>query len=116
MNNELLLSELFSRTEEFLGHRVAISAVLVIQGGECYLVPNIDSHDAIQRIEVFAPDLEKKLDASVGGWVGGPASYFDTVKIVGKIQDGTTQRSSLSISDIESLVLIRDEENFTILF
>lgn len=115
MSNELLLTELFSHPGEFLGQRVVISAVLVIRDGECYLVPSIESRDAIQRIEVYAPGLEKKLDASVGGWVGGPASYFDTVKIVGTLQDGTTRRNPLAISNIESLVLDRDEEIYTIL-
>jgi len=114
MSNELLLPELFSHPENYLGHRVVVSAVLVLCGGECYLVPNIDSHDAIQRIEIYAPGLEKKLDVSVGGWVGGTASYFDKVKIVGILRDGTTRRNSLSISDIESLVLYRDEDIYTI--
>ena len=114
MSNETPLPELFSHPENFLGQRVAIDAVLVLRGGECYLVPNIDSHDAIQRIEVCATGLEKKLDATVGGWVGGPASYFDSVKIVGTLQDGTARRNQLAISNIESLVLYRDDDIYTI--
>lgn len=114
MGGELPFPEIFSNPEKLLGHRVVVNAVLVIRGGECYLVPSIDSHDAIQRIEVCAPGLEKKLDASVGGWVGGPASYFDTVNIVGTLQDGTTRRNPLAIINIESLALYRDEEIYAI--
>lgn len=114
MSNELLLPELFAHQEDFLRLSVNISAVLVIRGGECYLVPSLDSYDAAQRVEIFAPSLEKKLDASVGGWVGGVASYFDKVKIVGILRNGTTRRNLLSISDVSLVVLYRDEEIYEI--
>ena len=76
MSNELLLSELLSNSKNYLGHRVIVNAVLVLCGGECYLVPNADSHDAIQRIEIYAPGLEKILDVSVGGWGGLQATLI----------------------------------------
>lgn len=115
MGSESVISEIFAHQEKLLGQSVVISAVLVLRGGECYLVPSLDSHDAVERIEIYAPGLEKRLNASVGGWVGGPAIYFDTVKVVGVLHSGTTRRNPLSISDLRSLVLYRDGETYQII-
>ena len=115
MGGELVVSELFAHPEKLLGQCAIINAVLVLRGGECYLVPSLDSHDALQRVEIYAPGLEEKLNASVAAWVGGPAIYFDTVKIAGILQAGTTRRNSLSISDLRSLVLYRDDDTYKII-
>lgn len=115
MGSESVMTEVFAHQDELLGQRVVINAVLVLRGGECYLVPSLDSHDAVQRIEIYAPGLERKLNASVSGWVGGPAIYFDTVKIAGVLRSGTTRRNPLSISDLCSLVLYRDDETYQII-
>lgn len=115
MGSESVIAEIFAHPEKLLGQSVVINAVLVLRGGECYLVPSLDSHDALQRIEIYAPGLEEKLNASVACWVGGPAIYFDTVKIAGVLQAGTTRRNPLSISDLCSLVLYRDDETYQII-
>ena len=115
MSGELTVPELFTQAESLLGKCVIINAVLVLRGGECYLVPNLDSHDASQRIEVYAPGLEEKLNASVAGWVGGPAIYFDTVKITGVLRLGTTRRNRFSVCDTSLLVLYRDDEVYKII-
>jgi hypothetical protein len=115
MGSESVISEIFADPEKLLGQNVVINAVLVLRGGECYLVPSLDSHDAVQRIEIYAPGLERRLESSVGGWVGGPASYFDAVKIAGVLRAGTTRRNPLSISDLCSLVLYRDDETYQII-
>jgi hypothetical protein len=106
--------EIFSHPESFLGQRVAINCALVIRGGECYLASSIDAYDSIQRIEIFSPGLEEKLNLLVGGWVGGPANYLDTVEITGTLSKGTTQKYPLSISNIKSLKLSRDDESYLI--
>lgn len=115
MGSESVISEIFAHSEKLLGKSVAINAVLVLRGGECYLVPSLDSHDTVQRIEIYAPGLEEKLHASVACWVGGSAIYFDTVKVAGVLRAGTTRRNPLSISDLCSLVLRRDDETYRII-
>jgi hypothetical protein len=114
MNCELTVPELLAQPETLLGHRVVLDAILVLRGGECYLVSNLDAHESRERIEVFAPGLERELNASVAGWIGGPAIYFDKVKISGVLRAGTTRRSPYSISDLGMLVLYRDEEVYKI--
>lgn len=113
-NQEFSVSELIENKEILIGKRVTINAVLVLRGDECYLTQDFDLYDNIQRIKVYPPEIEEKLTSSVPCWVGGPATYFDSVKIVGVLRTGTTRKNTLSISDISLLVLYRDEEIYEI--
>ncbi|WP_261466744.1 hypothetical protein [Serratia fonticola] len=109
INQEFMVFELFKNQEDLIGQRVAINTVLVIRGEECYLTQNFDLNTDTQRINIHSPEIEEKLSSSIPCWVGGPATYFDTVKIVGVLRNGTARRNSLSISDVSLVVLYRDE-------
>jgi hypothetical protein len=112
------VNKLFSSSHEaFTGFpvNVTIKAAIVIRGRECFLVKDLESLDSDYRIEVFSPGLEKKFDLLIGGWVGGPVSYFDLVTISGTLSFGTTRRDVASISNITHLSLERDGELFSLL-
>lgn len=95
--------------------KVNINAILVIRGGECYLVPRNTNYESPNRIELYCPNLETLLDEAVGGWVGGPASYYDTVVITGVLKKGTTTINPISMSQIENFIIIRDGETYEII-
>lgn len=114
MNQEFTVMEVIENKEALIGKCVTIKAVLVLRGEDCYLTQNFDSYNDTQRIKVYPPEIEEKLTSSVPCWVGGPATYFDSVKIVGVLRTGTTRKNTLSIRDISLLVLYRDEEIYEI--
>lgn len=114
LDDKLLFCGSQRRLQALYGKLVSVSATLAIRGGECFLIPENSSIDSLFRVEIYAPGLEKKLDLMVGGWVGGPAVYFDRVELTGVIREGTTRRNYVSISDIESLILNRDGERFVL--
>lgn len=95
--------------------KVTVNAILIIRGGECYLVPGNTNYESPDRMELYCPNLETLLDEAVGGWVGGPASYYDNVVITGVIKKGTTTINPISISQIEQFKIIRDEETYEII-
>jgi hypothetical protein len=115
MRTEFLFAELFAHPISFFGNYADVKAALVVRGAECYLVQNFRSQDPIQRIEVFAPGLERKLDACVGPLVGRESSYFDTVIIGGLLQVGSTRRSQFSMSNLSLLKLFREKQEYSII-
>lgn len=94
----------------YLGEVISTRAVLVIREGRAVVVPDFGSVDAGSAVEIFFPGLEKLLDLRVGGWVGGPASYFDAVEITGLLSEATTRAQQLALSSIRRLILERDAE------
>ncbi len=119
MENKLNLSTLFANPNIFLGQKVTLDAVLVVKGGECYLVPSFESRDRNfddpHRVEIYSPGLEKRLTQLVDFFIGGLVGYFDTVEITGRLEKGTTVKNAFSISSPESLVLFRDGKIYKII-
>jgi len=115
MRTEFLFAEIFAHPKDFYGKHVGVKAVLVVKGGECYLVQNFKSYAPAQRIEVFSPRLEEKLDKMVGAWVGEPASYFEKVVISGVLQEGTTRKCLFSICDLTALEVVREGNAYTVI-
>lgn len=100
------------------GHKrgeVILSGFLVVRRTGCYLVPDHSNHDPDYRVEVFHPGLEDALDAKVGGWVGGPAWYFDRVSMEGWLDEASSRSWVASISNIKRLVLFRDGETHDVI-
>lgn len=114
VNQDFTVSDLFENQDNLISQRVVVNAVLILSGEECYLTQHFDLFDNTQQIKVHSPEIIEKLSSSVPCWVGGPATYYDSVKIIGVLQSGITQRNLLSISDISLLVLYRDEEIYEI--
>lgn len=100
--------------EPLFGKNLAMRATLVLRGEECYLAVNSENSLSSERIEIFCPGLEKRLELIVPMWVGGPAAYLDAVEISGKLDRATTRSRLASISSISRLVLFREDETYEI--
>ncbi|EPN1743677.1 hypothetical protein ACTV2B_004454, partial [Cronobacter turicensis] len=105
-NIDALLSA-FGLPSSSIETKVIVNAILIIRGSECYLVPGNTNYESPDRIELYYPNFETLLDEAVGGWVGGPASYYDNVVITGVLKKGATTLNPLSISKIEKCKIIR---------
>lgn len=103
--------DVFSDTAGLLlGTVVSTRAALLIRGARAVLVPSLESVDAGATVEIYSPGLEKLLDLKVGGWVGGPASYFDMVEVTGILAEATTRIGAFSLAGLSRLILERDGE------
>lgn len=99
---------------DLYGKKIRLKGALVISRGECFFIPDVDSLGLNKRVDIYCPGLERRLDLSVGGWVGGPASYLDVVEIIGVIHEGTTRGEFASLSNIDGLILEREGERFVV--
>lgn len=90
-----------------MGRRVRISAVLMIHHGQCFLLDSAEHPISEERVEVFHPGLERTLDATLGGWVGGLASYLDAVQLEGRVNAASTRRWIASVSTLTRLSVER---------
>ncbi|EOI3469337.1 hypothetical protein ACMSWU_002447 [Cronobacter turicensis] len=113
-NIDALLSA-FGLPSSSIETKVIVNAILIIRGSECYLVPGNTNYESPDRIELYYPNLETLLDEAVGGWVGGPASYYDNVVITGVLKKCATTLNPLSISKIEKCKIIRDGETYEVI-
>lgn len=111
MNERHSFKSAFAQGEDLLEKNLSIDAVLVIQGGEAYLVEALEMPESLQRIPVHCPGLELQLDLNVGGWMGGAYSYLDRVKIDGKLEVGTVRKDRFVLSSVTKLTLTRDGES-----
>lgn len=115
MNADYSFRSVIEQGEKLIGANVSIDAVLVIQGGEAYLIESVEMPESLQRIPVHCPGLELQLDLSVGGWMGGAYSYLDPVKVDGKLEAGTVRKNKLVLSDVTKLTMTRDDESVHVL-
>lgn len=115
MNTNYSFTSVLEQGEKLIGANVSIDAVLVIQGGEAYLVESVEMSESLQRIPVHCPGLELQLDLSVGGWMGGAYLYLDPVKVDGRLEAGTVRKNRLVLSDVTELTLTRDDESIHVL-
>lgn len=97
------------------GSNICIDAVLIIRGGEDYLVEAVEFPESLHRIYIHSPGLELQLDLTVGGWMGEAYSYLDPVRIAGKLEMGTVGKNRFSISDVTEITLTRDDESTRVL-
>jgi hypothetical protein len=115
MSENYSFKTLLEQGEKLLGTRVSIDAVLIIRSGEAYLVESVATPESVQRIPIYSPGLESRLDLSVGGWMGSAYSYIDPVKIEGFLEAGTVRKNRLVLSVITALSLTRDNEHITVM-
>lgn len=116
MKNLSILDVMGKFSNENRSLQVKLNAILVIKSHQAYLTESSEDTPSNQRIEVFCPELESKLDSIVGGWVGGTATYFDTVTIQGEVRKATTRSYALSICNVTEVILTRDDEEYLISF
>ncbi|MDO5693067.1 MAG: hypothetical protein Q4G70_11430 [Pseudomonadota bacterium] len=115
MNNNYSFKSTLEQAESLIGKHISIDAVLVIHGGDAYLVESVEDPQSPKKIPVNCPELELKLDLQIGGWMGGSYSYIDPVRIFGRIENGTTRKNKLMLSNVTELTMIRDDESIRIL-
>jgi hypothetical protein len=116
MSPHISVSSAIEQSEQLFKTAVLVDAILVIRGGDAYLVDSAETPDSTRRIPIQCPGLEMKLDGTVGGWMGGPYVYMDRVIIEGFLELGTTRRYKVVISRITELRIFRDGEEFQIKF
>lgn len=116
MNSHFSVSSAIEQSEQLFKIAVLIEAILVIRGGDAYLVDSAETPENTRRIPIHCPGLEIELDTAVGGWMGGPYVYMDRVIVEGILELGTTQRYKVAISGITELRIFRDGEEFQIKF
>lgn len=112
------IKEIIKNKEKYLGEFVVVEATLIAHGDRAFITDESDP-DKIEdstKITIGIDNLKDKLSEQVACWVGGNYLYQDNVVIEGKIEKSKENLFELSITDVKSLIIKRDDKLHSLKF